>query len=330
MRSSHLVPGGILTRGRLRRLNAPCCRASAQVYVRGPPHRARIAGASPRRSGPAGQTIRPRCGLAEYRRRGAASAIWATSPTARQELAGRTRRTNSGRCSAGSADYRSGSAARRALTTPRMSWAVMNPHCRESRLRAALPCTTTDCGGTTATPLTADRTTSGTGSPGMAATRIARPDLVTMDEATESILIPASSQHAAQPVRPGGLLLHDFDAVAHDIRTEGLTCAFASTLGGLMVSLAGAAQDHVLAYVPGARLGHPGVPRLTWRRMLSWVLRHENAVLRRYAGRVRHEPTDRAWLAALARLVPRRHWAEVFPWRRRRCWPGEPSGPAGR
>ena len=43
------------------------------------------------------------------------------------------------------------------------------------------------------------------------------------------------------------------------------------------------------------------------------VLRHENAVLRRHAGRVRYEPADRAWLAALARLASRRHWAEVFP-----------------
>ena len=43
------------------------------------------------------------------------------------------------------------------------------------------------------------------------------------------------------------------------------------------------------------------------------VLRHENAVLRRHAGRVRYEPADRAWFAALARLVSRRRWAGVFP-----------------
>jgi putative transposase len=43
------------------------------------------------------------------------------------------------------------------------------------------------------------------------------------------------------------------------------------------------------------------------------VLRHENAVLRRHTGRVRYEAADRAWFAALARLVPRTRWAEVFP-----------------
>ena len=77
------------------------------------------------------------------------------------------------------------------------------------------------------------------------------------------------------------------------------------------------------------------------------VLRHENAVLRRQAGRVRYEPADRAWFAALARIVSRRRWIEVFPrharhaaaWHRRlaagkydtggRRRPGRPSATPG-
>jgi hypothetical protein len=43
------------------------------------------------------------------------------------------------------------------------------------------------------------------------------------------------------------------------------------------------------------------------------ALRHENAVLRRHVSRVRYEPADRSWFAALARLVPRKRWAGIFP-----------------
>ena len=76
------------------------------------------------------------------------------------------------------------------------------------------------------------------------------------------------------------------------------------------------------------------------------VLRHENAVLRRQTGRVRYQPGDRLWLAALSQLIPRRRWGEVFTvtpatllaWHRRlvtRKWdyssrrrPGRPATPA--
>ena len=42
------------------------------------------------------------------------------------------------------------------------------------------------------------------------------------------------------------------------------------------------------------------------------VLRHENAVLRRQIGRVRYQPGDRLWLAALSKLMPQHRWSEVF------------------
>ena len=42
------------------------------------------------------------------------------------------------------------------------------------------------------------------------------------------------------------------------------------------------------------------------------VLRHENAVLRRQISRVRYTAADRIWLAAVARVIPRRRWREIF------------------
>ena len=43
------------------------------------------------------------------------------------------------------------------------------------------------------------------------------------------------------------------------------------------------------------------------------ALGHENAVLRRQVDRLRYEPADRVWFAALARAHPRRRWTDIFP-----------------
>jgi hypothetical protein len=43
------------------------------------------------------------------------------------------------------------------------------------------------------------------------------------------------------------------------------------------------------------------------------ALRHENVMLRRQVVRVRYEPADRAWFAALSSLIPRTRRTEVFP-----------------
>jgi putative transposase len=43
------------------------------------------------------------------------------------------------------------------------------------------------------------------------------------------------------------------------------------------------------------------------------ALRHENTVLRRNVARVRYEPADRLWFAALSSLLPRSRWGHVFP-----------------
>ena len=51
------------------------------------------------------------------------------------------------------------------------------------------------------------------------------------------------------------------DPVPLEYSIEWLTCTFASRLDVVLVSLPGAAQDRLLAYVPGIRPGGPGVPR---------------------------------------------------------------------
>src|ERR1019366_7468743 len=53
------------------------------------------------------------------------------------------------------------------------------------------------------------------------------------------------------------------------------------------------------------------------------VLRHENVVLRRQAGRVRYEPADRAWFAAVAPSTVHRLEDPA------RCWPRPGTAPPG-
>ena len=69
-------------------------------------------------------------------------------------------------------------------------------------------------------------------------------------------------------------------------------------------------------------------------------------MLRRHATRVRYEPADRVWFAALARLIPRGRWTDIFPvtpatlaWHRKlaarkydtsnQCGPGRPPTAPG-
>src|ERR1019366_5839079 len=85
----------------------------------------------------------------------------------------------------------------------------------------------------------------------------------------------------------------------------------------------------------------PGLAVLVLRKDLAkdaelLVLRHENAVLRRHAGPIRHEPAGRVWFAALARVVTRRRATAIFPatpptllaWPRKRA--GRKYGTGGR
>jgi hypothetical protein len=92
-------------------------------------------------------------------------------------------------------------------------------------------------------------------------------------------------------------------------RTQGCRMAGPGRLGSCFVILS-------TVYAVTRRL--LSSPALLLRRSASkeaelLVLRQQNAVLRRQVPRVRHEPADRLWLAALSHLIPRRHWRRIFP-----------------
>ena len=92
-----------------------------------------------------------------------------------------------------------------------------------------------------------------------------------------------------------------------------LTCRYWLRPGAVMVGWPGASEDRLPADALAIRAGRADASRGPDEERRALVLRHENAVLRRQAGRVRYEPADRAWFAALAQFIPRRRWAEVFP-----------------
>jgi len=68
----------------------------------------------------------------------------------------------------------------------------------------------------------------------------------------------------------------------------------------------------VAAPAPAVPVCPSACDRRAWLSGSAYACRHENAVLRYHVGRVRYEPADRVWFAALARLGPRRRWTGVF------------------
>jgi Fe-S oxidoreductase len=92
---------------------------------------------------------------------------------------------------------------------------------------------------------------------------------------------------------------------------------------GTLITATGTSCRQQLSHGTGRRPAHPlqivrsllelpaGFLMVLTRRQASndaelLMLRHENAVPRRQADRVRYQPADRLWFAALSRLVPRR------------------------
>jgi hypothetical protein len=107
-----------------------------------------------------------------------------------------------------------------------------------------------------------------------------------------------------------GRFRHSLGSCAARILDRGLTLRYRPRDWPVMVGLPGAAKDHLPAHALPISPGRRGVSRGPGEECRAAVLRHENAVLRRHAGRVRvrYQPPDRAWLAAPARRIPRRRW----------------------
>ena len=96
-------------------------------------------------------------------------------------------------------------------------------------------------------------------------------------------------------------------------RLGGLPALLVGTLGAVVVGLRGVLLK--VAYLLTCQM--LGLAVLGFRSDRTkdaklLVLRHENAVLRRNAGRVQYEPGDRVWFAALARFLPRGRWSGIF------------------
>ncbi len=80
-----------------------------------------------------------------------------------------------------------------------------------------------------------------------------------------------------------------------------------------MVGCSGASEDRLPADALAVRPGALVFRGDQAKDAELLVLRHENAVLRRTASRIRYEHADRAWFAVLASFIPRRQWAGIFP-----------------
>ena len=93
-----------------------------------------------------------------------------------------------------------------------------------------------------------------------------------------------------------------------------VTCTVVNMMDAVMVGLPGYAQDRLPPDVPVCSAGLSWCSAATGRKMPSCSC---SGIRTRCCAwmpcRVLYEPGDRVWFAAVARLLPRRRWTEVFP-----------------